>query len=314
MDLVERYMAAIRRSLPPAKADDIAAEIADDLHSRREDREEALGRPLTRDEVTAMLRSFGHPLVVAARFRPHQYLIGPDVYPFYLFVMKIVLAVGAALVAGLAIISLVLGDTNFVRALAQAIGNLFSFVLFATAVVTIVFAVLERSGFPTDHLAKWTPEQLPDPLDKPQSQWESAFEVGLGIAFLLWWAGLVRIPELWGADVPIRAAPVWEQFYMPILLLLVVQLLFNLMKWLRPRWKTANSLATIFISLATLAVIAGLARADSWVVATQAGKPGIADSVNLAIKIGLLAVAVMMVLQALGEIWKLISRRRQRTA
>src|SRR5687767_4599485 len=155
MDLVERYMAAIRRNLPAAKADDIAAEIADDLHSRREDREEELGRPLNRDEVAAMLRSFGHPLVVAGRFRPHQYLIGPEVFPFYQFVMKIVLAVGAALVAGLAIISLVLGDTNLVRAVAQAVANLFSFVLFATAVVTIVFAVLERSGFPTDHLAKW---------------------------------------------------------------------------------------------------------------------------------------------------------------
>ena len=64
MDLVERYMAAIRRNLPAAKADDIAAEIAEDLESRREDREDALGRPLTREETEAMLRSFGHPLVV----------------------------------------------------------------------------------------------------------------------------------------------------------------------------------------------------------------------------------------------------------
>ena len=311
MDLVERYMAAIRRNLPAARADDIAAEIAEDLASRREDREAALGRPLTREELGAMLRGFGHPLVVAARFRSHRHLIGPEVYPFYLFVMQIALAVGAALVVGVAIVSLALGDSNLVRAVAQAAEGLLSYFLFAIAVVTIVFAVLERFGFPAGHLARWTPEQLPDSLDKPQSQWESAAEVGLGLAFLLWWTGVVRVPQLWRADVPIEAAQVWDRFYVPILLLLSVQLLVNLMKWLRPRWKTAYGLATIATCVAALVVIGGLFQADSWVVATAAGTPGVVDSVNLAIKIALVVTAIMMTLQALGEVWKLIKLRRR---
>jgi hypothetical protein len=314
MDLMERYMAAIRRNLPAARADDIAAEIAEDLESRREDREAALGRPLTRDEVGAMLRSFGHPLVVAARFRSHQYLIGPEVYPFYLFVMKIALALGAALVVGVAIVGLALGDSNLVRAVAQAAEGLLSYGLFAIAVVTIIFAVLERAGFPAGHLARWTPEQLPDPLDKPQSQWESAAEVGLGLAFLLWWTGVVRIPQLWGAQAPIEAAPVWDRFYLPILLLLSAQLLVNLVKWLRPRWRTAIGIATIATSVAALVVIGGLFQADGWVVATAAGSPEVTDSVNLAIKIALVVTAIMMTLQALGEIWKLIQRRRRSAA
>ena len=91
MDLVERYLAAIRRNLPAKRADDIVAELADDVHSRREDRERQLGRPLSDEETSAMLRDFGHPLVIAGRYRQHQHLIGPQVFPFYLFVMKVVL-------------------------------------------------------------------------------------------------------------------------------------------------------------------------------------------------------------------------------
>ena len=72
MDLVDRYLASIRRNLPAAKADDIAAELADELQSRREDREAKLGRALSEAEASAMLREFGHPLVVAARYRPSR--------------------------------------------------------------------------------------------------------------------------------------------------------------------------------------------------------------------------------------------------
>jgi hypothetical protein len=58
----------IRWNLPrAAKADDIAAELRDVIASRIEDREESLGRPLAEKEVSALLREFGHPLVVAAR-------------------------------------------------------------------------------------------------------------------------------------------------------------------------------------------------------------------------------------------------------
>ncbi len=309
MDLVERYMAAIRRNLPKAKANDIAAEIAEDLQSRREDREEALGRPLTREETTAMLRSFGHPLVVAGRFRPHQYLIRPEVYPFFLFVMKIVLAAVVALVAGITVVNLVLGTGDFVRAVVQAIGDLLSFLLFTVALVTLIFAMLERAGFPAEHVAKWTPEQLPDPLDKPQSQWESAFEAGLGLALLLWWTGVVDLPRFISGEIPIQAALIWDLYYLPILLLLAAQLVISLMKWLRPRWKRAAGILTIVTSVATLALVIELMKAGSWVVPAAGVHPGIVDSVNLAIKITLVVVAVMMTLQALGELWKLIGRR-----
>jgi hypothetical protein len=315
MDLVERYLVAIRRNLPAKRADDIVAELADDLQSRIEHRQQRLGRMLSEEETSAMLRDFGHPLVIAARYRRHQHLIGPEVYPFYLFVMKVVLTVGAVLLAGLTIVGLVLGDGNFTRILAQVTRELWSFFFLAFAVVTIIFAVLERRGFPEEHLRNWIPGQLPDPLDKPKSQWESALEVGFGIAFLLWWTGVVTIPRIGGDDaVRVVAAPIWTEFYVPILVIAAAQLAVNLMEWVRPRWKTAKSIFTIGLCVATLAVIAGLYRAGTWVIVEPGGRDparasGLAESVDVAIQMAFVVVAIMMTLQALGEMWKLVRSR-----
>ena len=314
MDLVDRYLASIRRNLPAAKAEDIAAELADELQSRREDREARLGRALSEEETSAMLREFGHPLVVAARYRPHQFLIGPAVYPFYLYAMKVVLATGMTLIFGLVALSLVLGDNQIVRAVLQVGGELWSFFFFAIVLVTLIFALLERHGFPADHVARWMPEQLPDVLDRPQSQWNSALEVGLGIAFILWWTGLVETPDFARGGGLIEAAPVWQSFWLPILILAIVQLIVNFVKWLRPRWSLFTSLSTIGISILTLAIIAGVQRAGTWVVASPsapdaASAAQVAESVNLAIQIALVVIALLMVLQILGELWKLFRTR-----
>jgi hypothetical protein len=185
-------------------------------------------------------------------------------------------------------------------------------------VVTLIFALLERRGFPVDHLGKWMPEQLPNAMDRPPSQWNSALEVGLGLAFILWWTGLVTIPTLARGGGLIEAAPVWQSLWLPILVLAIVQLVVNLVRWLRPRWALFTSLSTIGISILTLAIIAGVQRAGKWVVASSSAADasaaaGIAESVNLAIQIALVVVAILMVLQLLGEVWKLLRPRLQPT-
>jgi hypothetical protein len=317
MNLVDRYLASVRRNLPGTKAEDIAAELADALQSRIEDREGALGRPLESAETSAILRNFGHPLVVAARYRGQQYLIGPEVFPFYLFALRIVLATSVALLVGMATLALVLGDSRIVRVLLDVATSLWSFFFLAIAIVTLVFAILERRGFPAEHLAKWRPEQLPDALDRPQSQWNAAFEVGLGLAFILWWTGMVALPPMARGGGLIAPAPVWETYHLPILLLAIVQLAVNLVKWVRPRWRVVTGLATIGVSVFTLVIVAGLQRAGSWVAVAPAaaGNPQaakVAESVDLALQIAFVVVAVLMVFQLLGEIWKLVRARLQR--
>jgi len=87
MDLVERYLHAIKFWLPKSKHDDIIAEISEDLRSQIEDEEAQLGRALSEAEVGAILKRLGRPLVVAGRYSPQLYVIGPTLFPLYRFVL-----------------------------------------------------------------------------------------------------------------------------------------------------------------------------------------------------------------------------------
>ena len=69
MTLVDRYLGAVRDNLPRAQRDDIIEELEDSLRSRMEDEAAARGRPLTEAEEAAILKGFGNPMAVAARYR-----------------------------------------------------------------------------------------------------------------------------------------------------------------------------------------------------------------------------------------------------
>src|SRR5215475_15228174 len=91
MELLDRYLQAVRFWLPKAQQDDIIAELSEDLQSQIDDKEEELGRCLDKEEVSAILKRCGSPILVASRYRPQTYLIGPALFPIYAFVLKMVL-------------------------------------------------------------------------------------------------------------------------------------------------------------------------------------------------------------------------------
>ena len=111
MNLLDRYLQAVRFFLPRRQQDDIVRELSENLLSQMEDRAEALGRPLTEDEQADILRRHGHPMLVAGRYRSHQRLIGPAFFPIYVVALQAGLAV-ALLVTIIAatITSIVHGD------------------------------------------------------------------------------------------------------------------------------------------------------------------------------------------------------------
>src|SRR5215472_122699 len=90
MELLDRYLQAVRFWLPRAHQNDIIEELRDDLSSQIEEKELSLGRSITEDELAAILQHAGHPVRVAARYQKKQSLIGPGLFPLYKFVLGIV--------------------------------------------------------------------------------------------------------------------------------------------------------------------------------------------------------------------------------
>jgi hypothetical protein len=90
MELIDRYLQAVKFWLPAKQKQDIIAELSEDLRSQIEDQETELGRKLNEAEIADILKGRGRPILVANRFRPQQSLIGPVLFPIYVFVLKIV--------------------------------------------------------------------------------------------------------------------------------------------------------------------------------------------------------------------------------
>jgi len=53
MELLDRYLEAVRKHLPWKRQDDLLAELRANLEEQLEDKESALGRPMTGEEAEA---------------------------------------------------------------------------------------------------------------------------------------------------------------------------------------------------------------------------------------------------------------------
>jgi hypothetical protein len=253
MDLLDRYLQSVRKHLPFERQDDIVAELRANLEDQLEEKEAALGRPLTQPEAEAWIKRLGSPIHMAAHYQPQQYLIGPALFPIYRHVLKLALSWAAILYAIGTAAKFVAGAQPDGAALLEALLHLPLVILYATAWCTLVFAAIEYAV--TRGLIKlpqleplstlWAPGSLPPiaqqaPGKKPRSFAQAVAEVVVGF-FLLDW--LLLIPHhpwlLMGPGVaflnasPYQLAPVWWQFYWGIVALNFVQLGWNVENLLR---------------------------------------------------------------------------------
>ena len=160
MDMLEDYLRAVSRLLPKDKRDDIIAELRDEILTRIEAKEEELGRTLTPDETEQLLRDFGHPIVVAARYRDGpQYAVGPALYPFWSFAIRLVIMIQIA-VSALVFIGRVVGGGNVAAAFGSAIGSGVTGVATLIGFATVAAWLIERKTIKIDYLDTWRVQDL----------------------------------------------------------------------------------------------------------------------------------------------------------
>ena len=223
MELLERYLQAVRFFLPRHQQDDIVRELSENLVSEMEDRKEACGRPLTPDEEADILRRHGHPMLVAGRYQTRQQLIGPAFFPIYVVALKMGLAVALLVTAVLAIVgSMLTGDPirHFVQALLAYPGR----ALMVFAWTTLSFGGLDyaQSHLKLGHT--WDPRTLPKLVRREHwtSRGHSLFEFLITVAFIVWLLLIPGAPHLLLGPAAsfLELAPVWRLAYVPILLLM----------------------------------------------------------------------------------------------
>lgn len=193
MDLLARYLQAVKFWLPRGVQDDIAAELAEDLRSKAEEQEDALGRKLSEAEWEAMLKRRGRPIVVASSYLPQRSLIGPMLYPIYTFVLKLALLC-SLLPTAIALIAMQHSGISI-------IGTLWTAGISTACAVTCIFALIERTFARNEKwLAEWDLKQLPPMRDSDHiSRLTSVIELVFSVGFVAW--GIVALFS-WRALTP----------------------------------------------------------------------------------------------------------------
>jgi hypothetical protein len=262
MELVDRYLQAVRFWVPRTRRqEELIAELGEDLRSQVEEKETELGRPLDEEEVSAILKRCGNPTLVAGRLGPKGYVIGPTLYPIYLFVLKMVL-----LWILVPVFIFIVGPVNLANsggdlgaAIGHTIGNLWSGLFIAGGVITLVFAVLERTHAQLGTECKWDPSSLP-PLQKQErktSLVQAVCELVFGWFGLIWLLLLPHYPFLILGPAAgfLKPAPMWHTFYLPIVLVAVFGLLRSGMILARPQWTWLPSLSQLMQTMLSLIVL-----------------------------------------------------------
>jgi hypothetical protein len=279
MDLIDRYLQAVKFWLPKNQKQDIIAELSEDLRSQVEDREAELGRQLNESEVADLLKQRGRPVLVANQFRPQQYLIGPVLFPIYMFVLEVVAAfyvVPWILVwIGIAVSRAAHTGQSLIQAAASFWTSFWPMVFFVVGSITIIFAMLERVQAKSRFLEEWDPRKLPpvrDPNRIPLSS--SIVEVVANLVCLSWLVGgLWYQTILHFSGVTLTLAPVWRYFFWGFVFIAAGNTTAAAVNVFRPYWTVARASIKLVTDLIGSALFCWLMKANILVAISVANVP-----------------------------------------
>lgn len=299
-DLIERYLAAVARELPEAERADITAELRDELLTQVEIRESALGRPIATHELEAELIAFGHPLVVAGRYRRVQHLIGPELYPFWRTAVRSTLMV----ILVIYLVLFVIG--SIARGEVQGLDLPEPLLLagLAFGAVTGVFALMERYGDPAK-VARWRPTRLAPVKGVLPSRFDLLTEVGIGAVFILWWVGVVRFSNLFpGTAVGVELGPVWDRYFWWVLGYAAIDVGSNVVALARPDQVQLVRWMVVWRSLLGAGVLLAVIQAGDFLRVTGSTSVA-ADVLELWVKIALYGAVIAFLARVATEAWRL---------
>ncbi|MGD8405861.1 MAG: hypothetical protein PVJ21_19550 [Anaerolineales bacterium] len=277
MDLIDRYVTEVGKHLPRKNRLDIEAELRSTLEDMLEDRGQQTGRPADEALAAELLEEYGSPKKVAATYQTHPYLIGPRMFPFYTFVLKIVLFAVTLSLSIATIVSLIganMAGPEMLQSLVDFTARLVSALMAAFGNVTLVFAILERfvpvAEF--EEKEKWTTAELtkePDPAQVKTGDMIASivFTVAALIIFNLY----PQIVGIWNFENEewVQIAGLSEAFfrYLPWINLSAA-LTIALDIWLLQKgiWNTLTRWLHIGLQVVGIAIAAAMLRGPSLLV------------------------------------------------
>lgn len=217
-ELINRYVYEVTKRVPKEQRAEIELELRELIDDMTEN--------LSLEQVFIKL---GDPAVFARKYREDKnYIIGPEYYDNFMWVMKIVLICtwGGLLVS--TIVKCIVDTSGMMETMASFLGNIIMAPISAFGCVALVFVILERQKIRVDLKREkvWRPEML-NPIPDKKAR-ISRGDCIVSIVFLILFSCLlIFAPQLFGAysvkDGEVLYVPIFNmarwQFILPVFLM-----------------------------------------------------------------------------------------------
>jgi hypothetical protein len=297
-NLVERYIHEVGRYLPQKERAEIQAELRSQIQDQLEDR---FGGAASEADVVAVLTELGDPRRMAASYGSAQYLVGPALYPALMLVLRRGWVLIPPLVVVIRVLVAVLDGTSrgLMGLLVEAALGAAQATFLFSAVVVLIFAILERSGEDLSEFAGkargFDPRALPE-VDDPAAvdRAEATFGIAFGAfmaAVLLYYIRVGGLTLRFDRADPGDVIPAPAAWMVALLVLTVAGLVLQGIALLRGRWTPALWAANMGLEVASgVAVYFAVAQPLLGALLERAPQlasvPGMAYSAALVVGVG----------------------------
>lgn len=301
--LTDRYVDATLRSLPTGQRQDIERELRSSIADAVDDRVTAGEDPSAAE--TAVLAGLGDPARLAASYanRP-LHLIGPELFTDYVRVMKALIVSVVPIVAVVVAVVRLFESADFGDILGAAISATVTTVVQIAFWVTLLFAIVERTGTRWGPTKTWTLADLPAPPSRRARYGEliaeSVFTVAFAV-FVLLSPSFSLEKDTGGNPIPVLDPWLWDSGVVYVFLVLVLAGLGfsfarHYAKWSRPR-----EIAGLLVRLAPSAIIIWLAANDKVVNPAFLESVGWPETATRWIAPGLMLCGAIGIVSAIGD-------------
>jgi hypothetical protein len=258
-ELVERYVHQVGRYLPKKERAEIEAELRSQIHDQLEDRYS--GSPSDAD-VASVLTELGDPRRMAVSYGRQQYLVGPDLYPFMMTVLRYGWMIIPTLVVFVTIFgALISGEPyNIIGLVIQSLFGALQATLIFSGVVVLIFAVLQHSDEDFKRKDKpFDPLKLPE-VDDPGvvDRFEAAFGSAFGIfimIILVYWLRVGGLTLRFDLSDPGDVIPFPTGWMIVLILASIAMIVMQVYVLRRNRWSVATwTLETVLEVIGVIAL------------------------------------------------------------
>ena len=253
--------------------------------------------------------------------RAQKHLVGPELYPFYVVVLKIALAavICSAFLAG---VVGAIRSGGMADAVASTLAIAWNGAFIAIGAVTLAFTLVERNAAARSKvLDAWEPLTRLGAIKLRSRTWlDRTAAIAAQSIFILWWTGAIQlsrfIPLTAAQSLRLDLANVWLTLFWPVLGLSIAVIAVNCMRLTGLMGRRLDHGLHLVLHLALLVVAAVALRSGVWINVSGSSMAGDAISavdrgVNIGVQVGLIVTVCVAVVLAGVHAWCLV---RPRTA